>query len=112
MIRRSPAVDDLRTLVLGDLEAHFAAQQAELHEALFGELERDARERDVQLMSAAFSMSREDAERKLEEDRANRCAAALEASKEERERERERLRRRRLAVAWLATARGKEVVSR
>jgi Skp family chaperone for outer membrane proteins len=104
VIRRSPVVDDLRELVLGDLEAHFAAQQAELHEALFGDLERDAHERDVELTATLFSMSREDAERKFEEDRADHCAAALEASKEERERM--RLRRHRLAVGWIAQGRG------
>jgi hypothetical protein len=103
-ITRSPVVDDLRTLVLGDLEAHFAAQQAELHEALLGDLQRDAHERDVDLTGTLFSMSREDAERKLEEDRADSCAAALEANREEHARM--RLRRRRLAIG-LATKNSK-----
>jgi hypothetical protein len=81
VIRRSPIVDDLRELVLGDLERMYHDQQ-------------------VELQSILFDMTPEEAELKIAED----CRAALEASTEERERE--RLRRRRLAVKWIAEGRG------
>ena len=81
VIRRSPVVDDLRELVLGDLERMYHDQQ-------------------VELQSILFDMTPEEAELKFAED----CRAALEASTEERERE--RLRRRRLAVKWIAEGRG------
>lgn len=81
VIRRSPAVDDLRELLLGDMERTYHQQQ-------------------VELASVLFDMTPEEAERKIAED----CRAALEASLAEKEKE--RARRRRLAVGWIAQARG------
>jgi hypothetical protein len=84
IVRRSPAVDDLRELVLGDIERMHHDQQ-------------------VELQSILFDMTPEQAEEKIAED----CHAAIEASLAEKEKE--RARRRRLAVGWIAQARGEQI---
>ncbi len=84
IIRRSPAVNEVRELLLGDLERTYHEEQ-------------------VELQSILFDLTPEQAEEKLAED----CHAAIEASLAEKEKE--RARRRRLAVAWIAQARGEQI---
>lgn len=83
VIRR--AVDDLRELVLGDLERMYHEQQMELRELFFGDTPAETAE-------------------EAQQRNAEQCRASLEASLAEKEQE--RARRRRLAVGWIAHGRG------